>query len=55
MTLPTRVVLHGSGSVFMFATHRQPGMGDVEWKGDSADPTRNPRSSRSCLRLELPQ
>ena len=33
MTLPTRVVPHGPGSVFIFATHRHPGMGDVEWEG----------------------
>jgi hypothetical protein len=33
MILPTRVVPHGSGSVFMFTIHRQPGMGDIEWEG----------------------
>jgi hypothetical protein len=32
MMLPTRVVPHGSGSVFTFTIHRQPGMGDVEWE-----------------------
>lgn len=32
MILPTRVVPHGGGSVFTFTVHRQPGMGDVEWK-----------------------
>jgi hypothetical protein len=33
MILPTRVVPHGSGSVFIFTIHRQPGMGDIEWEG----------------------
>jgi hypothetical protein len=33
MILPTRVVPHGRGSVFIFTTHRQPGMGDIECEG----------------------
>jgi hypothetical protein len=33
MILPTRVVPHGRGSVFIFTIHRQPGMGDAEWEG----------------------
>jgi hypothetical protein len=33
MILPTRVVPHGRGSVFIFTIHRQPGMGDIEWEG----------------------
>ena len=32
MILPTRVVAHGSGSVFTFTVHRQPGMSDADWK-----------------------
>jgi hypothetical protein len=32
MILPTRVVPHGRGSVFIFTIHRQPGMSDVEWE-----------------------
>jgi polyketide cyclase/dehydrase/lipid transport protein len=32
MILPTRVVPHGGGSVFIFTVHRQPGMGDIEWE-----------------------
>ena len=32
MILPTRVVPHGSGSVFTFTIYRQPGMSDADWK-----------------------
>ena len=32
MILPTRIVPHGRGSVFMFTIHRQPDMGDVQWE-----------------------
>jgi hypothetical protein len=38
MTLPRRVVPHGPESVFILATHRQPGMGDVEWEGGQRGP-----------------
>src|SRR5215204_2028780 len=30
--LPTRVVPHGSGSVFTFTIHRVPGMSDEDWE-----------------------
>jgi hypothetical protein len=33
MILPTRVVPHGGGSVFIFTIHRQAGMSNVEWEG----------------------